>query len=166
MPVFDEMICVALFSFVNHTNRWKVVLRGPNGLWENKLVKVIHLLSFYRCIGAHQASILEYVTENTKQMLTNHATSIYGFNKEPITMQKLALVLQFLACFMISQPLKVEFVYHLFKKIKVFKKRKVNCVLHFLPGHRNKVGPIERQWIFILARSVAKFQTESKSLSP
>ena len=62
--------------------------------------------------------------ENTNQMLKNPDTSVYGFEKESIFMQKLMLVLLLIMCFMISQPMKVEFVYHLSKRIKVKKKEK------------------------------------------
>lgn len=51
--------------------------------------------------------------ENTNQMLKNRTTCVYGFEKEPTFMQKLVLVLLLLMCFMISQPMKVEFVYHM-----------------------------------------------------
>ena len=47
--------------------------------------------------------------ENTNQMLKNRTTCVYGFEKEPTSM----LVLLLLMCFMISQPMKVEFVYHM-----------------------------------------------------
>ena len=49
-------------------------------------------------------------------------------------MQKLVLVLLLLMCFMISQLMEVEFVYHLCKKKKVFKKEKSTACLSLFAG--------------------------------
>ena len=72
--------------------------------------------------------------ENTNQMLKNRTTCVYGFEKEPTFMQKLVLVVLLLMCFMISQLMEVEFVYHLCEKIKVFKKEKSTACLSLFAG--------------------------------
>ena len=66
-------------------------------------------------IGALELIRRQYwkVMENTNQMLKNRTTCVYGFEKGPTFMQKLVLVLLLLMCFMISQPMEVEFVYHM-----------------------------------------------------
>ena len=51
------------------------MFREPDDLGEIRLIGQLSLYSlFHRCIGAHQASILEY----TSQMLKNRASSVYG----------------------------------------------------------------------------------------